>query len=645
MSIRCSIALFFMGLTFTAAQEKKSKGDAYFFQYAYEQAIAAYEKDIAKGYQLSSQQYLNLADSYFNQKDFEKAKTYFMDVFTNDSIMGNHHFNKMLQSLSKTSGNEQVNAFLNTKKTQLSSELIENSEFNQDVLHSASDLEEIEFRVFNLESNSPQSDFSPAFFNDQLLFTSGRPLGKKKSYIPSGETYLDLFSGKIDEVGQVGSTGMFIHVKQSNFHKATPFFSKKLNGVFYVLSNAIDGKLEFDDNGKNTLAIGFQKLNGDFQYLWKDLSTSFYYPFFEPESERLYFVAELEGGYGGTDIYYVNTNAGQIMSAPVNLGPRINSPGNEIAPYFYDNSLYFSSDVFYGMGGMDVYKSNLDVENRITIPINLGAQINSNKDDFGFIIRDHGEGLLGYFSSNREGGKGGDDIYGFMVDEKPGIKTLALYGKVIQPINNSPVERAIVRLKDAQGQVLKEVVTNEEGDYRVEVPWQEEATLEVVKARFSVFSQTYSEMALEQLQEMPSNIGLTDYKDIVEEKEGQTVIKLRSFYFDRGKSKITPSIAIELDKVVEAVKLFPEVQLRIETYTDSRGGSATNFRLTQARSDAIKNYLVSHGVAASAIPYAVGFGEKNILNNCKNGVYCLEMLHRQNQRSLIVVLNDNLLFE
>ena len=104
------------------------------------------------------------------------------------------------------------------------------------------------------------------------------------------------------------------------------------------------------------------------------------------------------------------------------------------------------------------------------------------------------------------------------------------------------------------------------------------------------------------------------------------------------------SIAPELDKVVEFVKNFPSAQLRIETHTDSRGGGSTNFRLTQGRSDAIKQYLIDKGVPESNILYSVGYGEQKILNNCTNGVYCLEVLHKQNQRSLIVVLNDNLLF-
>src|SRR5690606_12928807 len=113
----------------------------------------------------------------------------------------------------------------------------------------------------------------------------------------------------------------FDQVARSSFHKATPFYSESLNSVFYVLSNTQNGELAFDPNGKNALAIGKQNLDGPFQLLLKDLSTSFYYPFYDEASGKLYFAADFGDGYGGTDIYFVHTNSGQVMSSPINLGP------------------------------------------------------------------------------------------------------------------------------------------------------------------------------------------------------------------------------------------------------------------------------------------------------------------------------------
>jgi outer membrane protein OmpA-like peptidoglycan-associated protein len=178
----------------------------------------------------------------------------------------------------------------------------------------------------------------------------------------------------------------------------------------------------------------------------------------------------------------------------------------------------------------------------------------------------------------------------------------------------------------------------------LEVPWESGVVLEAQKERYSKFRKQFSEDELNGLENKPYTIGMSLYDDLVGEKEGQAVVKMDKFYFGNAATQLTPEIEAELDHVVAFVKAFPTAQLRIETYTDSRGGSSTNYRLTQDRSDAIKKYLVKKGVPSSNIIYSIGYGEDKILNSCTNGVFCIEALHKQNQRSLIVVLNDNVLF-
>ncbi|MBT8281830.1 MAG: OmpA family protein, partial [Muriicola sp.] len=385
--------------------------------------------------------------------------------------------------------------------------------------------------------------------------------------------------------------------------------------------------------------------SGNFRFLLKDLSTSFYYPFYDSASGKLYFAANFDDSLGGTDLYYVYTNNGLIMSSPVNLGPRINTPGNEIAPYIFEGSLYFASDVFYGLGGMDNYKSEILEDNVYSIPVNLGKGLNSEQDDFGFILKNYQENsLIGYFASNRPGGKGNDDLYGFIIQEKPGIKTFTLNGSVLNLKTNDRIAEAEVRLLNQEGRVIKQEKTDEKGMFRIEIPWQETITIQATKDRYSIFSDTYTGDALSQIQNASYNMGIVSIDDLVEETEDQTVLKLNKFYFDKGQSTITPAIAAELDKVVDAVSRFPQMQLRIESHTDSRGGSSTNFRISQSRADAIKNYLENNGVSSSNILYSIGYGEDKILNDCTNGVFCLDTFHKKNERQLIVVLNYDLLF-
>ncbi|MGB5820620.1 MAG: OmpA family protein [Saonia sp.] len=643
-----SVTLLFLLTTMVAmAQNTESKGDVLFFEYAYSEAIVAYQKELGQG-PLTNQQLLNLADAYLKTGNHKSASEMYLKVYKKDSTMSNHYFNKMLQTLSKTSGNDRAKAFFATRSAGLSDELMENAEFNFELLGS-NDGKASDFKTFNINGNSPQSDFSPSFYDKKLLFTSARPSKSKKIYAPTGESYLDIYVSRFTPDGNVfNEPNIFKGIPDSDFHRATPYYSQKLDKLFYILSNEEDGGLLFDENGKNTLALGIAKSSigpdRSFDYLLRDLSTSFYYPFYDDATGKLYFAANFGDSFGGTDIYFVYTNNGQIMSAPVNLGPRINTPGNEIAPFFFENSLYFSSDIFYGLGGMDIYKANLKSDDSYSIPINLGTGINSDDDDFGFIIRnDDADGLVGYFSSNREGGKGNDDIYGFRVKEKPGLKTLFLRGKVVNPKSDRGISKASIKVLGPDGILVKEIYTNEDGDFQLEIPWKERITMEVSKEGYSFFNQTYDAVTLDGLQKMMLKIDLDSLDDLVEEKENQTVIKMKKFFFGRGRSKILPEIALELDKVVYAVKKFPKLQLRIESHTDSRGGGSVNFSLSQKRADAIRDYLIRNGVSDANILYTVGYGEDKLVNKCKNGVYCIEYLHQQNERSLIAVLNYNLL--
>jgi outer membrane protein OmpA-like peptidoglycan-associated protein len=306
----------------------------------------------------------------------------------------------------------------------------------------------------------------------------------------------------------------------------------------------------------------------------------------------------------------------------------------------HEGSLYFSSDIFYGLGGMDIYKSNLETEETFSIPVNVGKGINSEADDFGLILKeDEKKGLLGYFASNRPGGMGKDDIYGFTTKQPPGLRTVALKGKVVNISTNKGVLEAQIRLTGKDGTVIKEIFASADGDFRIEIPWQDEITIQSTKVGHSVFTATYTEAALEEVQKSSLNIEIAALEDIVGEVEGKTVLDIEKFFFARNRSDLTPEITVELNKVIDAISKFPKLQIRIETHTDSRGSGSTNKRLSQKRAEALRNYLLANGASSTNILEAIGYGEDRIMNNCTNGVYCLDFLHEQNIRTLFVVTN------
>ncbi|WP_339712206.1 OmpA family protein [uncultured Kriegella sp.] len=642
--MKLKIFLLFFGLFWglSHAQETKSRADKYFYSYAYADAILEYRKEMTQG-TLTNEQRLNLADAYFKTKDYANASKIYLEVNKSDSTISNHRFNKMLQSLAQTAEKDRVKSLLKSRRGSLHDELFENAEFNFELLETSANSSE-DFQVFNIKGNSAQADFSPTFYKDELLFSSGRTQKSKDVYAPSGESYLDIYRGKVESNGDVVNINEFTGIPDSKYHEATPYFSKKLNQIFYIASNEERGKLLFDEKGKNALAIVIVK-NGagadqPFNYLLRDLSVSFYYPYYDEASDRLYFSANFDEGYGGTDLYYVSTFNGQIMSQPVNMGPRINSAANEIAPFIFDGSLYFSSDVFYGLGGMDIYKANQRPDNTFSIPVNLGRGINSDADDFGFIIKESGlNEFSGFFSSNRSGGKGNDDIYGFKVAEKPGLKTFAIKGTVLKPRSSQGIAEASVKVLDAEGKTIKEVLTQANGSYQLEIPWRETVFLEISKKKHSVFSQKYVGADQEEVQKKPLVIEMAYLEDVVEPKEDKMVLKLQKIKFAKAKSNLTPETLVELDKVADLLLKFPGMRVKIESHTDSRGSSYSNKRISQQRSEALYSYLMKKGVPSENIIGVLGYGEEQITNSCTNGAFCLDFLHDQNVRSLFVVDN------
>ncbi len=642
------ITLFTTGASY-AQRNKEKSGDELFESRKYVEAIDAYQREIElQGLDLVQQ--LRLADSYYKAGlPGEAAKWYWklhrLDTSSVNPLLKDYHLNYVMNSLKASEEyRDRSGTFLQDRISDFPKELMENADFNYNLLHSESN-QELNYQLFSCTVNTDAMEFAPAFYGSKLLFSSDRPnFAKDEEGNYTG--YLDIFVADTEASGQLQEARFFDELPTSLYHKATPHYAESLGSILYVTSNTVRGRLEFDDKGKNSLSIVSQRMGLDsWNYLMKDLSISFYYPFYDELSGRLYFAANLPGDtYGGTDIYYVYTNQGQIMSAPINLGPRINSPGNEIAPFIFEESLYFSSDIFYGLGGMDMYKANVQDADTFSIPVNLGPEINSDKDDYGLILKQKGEGLIGYFASNRRGGKGKDDIYGFVVDQKPGLKTLTLTGTVTKSYNSDVISDVLIELYNKEGELLKETLSDNSGVYRIEIPWEEEIRVRAVKDRFSFYERELGKERLEDLQDEAFTIRMSQYDDLVAERHGQKVIKLEKFYFGKGKTAISDDIARELDKVVEFAKLFPQVQIRIECHTDSRGSGTSNSRFTQERANKIKQYLVSKGVSSANLPFAIGFGEEKLVNNCQNGVYCLEVLHKQNQRTVFAIVNDNLMF-
>ncbi len=337
----------------------------------------------------------------------------------------------------------------------------------------------------------------------------------------------------------------------------------------------------------------------------------------------------MPGGFGKSDIYKVSVN-GDSFGTPVNLGNKINTEGNEVFPFVHnDGNLFFSSDGLQGLGQLDIFTTVLDDKGNIQEIINLGMPVNSNMDDFSFFLNDSGE--TGYIASNREGGVGDDDIYGF-----DRIPLFSIKGTVTDAINHLPIKDARVVVKDKDGNLIADLLTDEDGKYSIGVDRETTYTLEASHPKYTPEPPKIGDTR----NSKGKNFVIVDFElDPVQSVDVLADINIENIYFDFDKQNIRQDASVELDKVVNLMLVtYPGMDIEIESHTDSRGSFKYNEALAIRRANATHDYLISKGVNPKRIKKFEGFGEYNLVNDCKDGADCSEAAHQLNRRSTFKIL-------
>lgn len=345
-------------------------------------------------------------------------------------------------------------------------------------------------KLLDINSES-YSSFGAAYFKDGLIFSSEMPSGEKQKICEwTGRPFLDLFFARILPDNTLDKPELLKGKINNNFHQGPATFAKNgktiyLTSSFFVKKNKPGGNTE----GVNILRIytSSEKMGEwgpvtEVPIIEQELF-SVGHPALSPENDKLYLISDMEGGYGGTDIYVCERKVGK-WGAPENLGPAINTPGNEMFPFISANgTLYFSSNGLKGMGGLDVF-SSVKTGNNWTKPINLGFPINSPGDDIGFVINPENE--AGFFSSNRESPEGIDFLYSFRKNKLE----FAIKGRVVNKENKQPLKSVTVELyRDSKP--VKNITTDSNGNF--DFPVEKDASYSVVASnQFSVADRVFS---------------------------------------------------------------------------------------------------------------------------------------------------------
>ncbi len=636
MKTKLFIFFFALSSTFMVAQRKLA--DKFFENFAYVKATELYEEAVKKG-DSSEHVLTRLGDCYYNNSKSKEAALWYGKAVNKYNKVNPEYIFKYIQSLRSIENYTEADKWLvKFKDIQGNDSRVKDFDANNlDLYEDLASTEDVIVKTENMPFNTEFSDFGAYISGDMLYFASARDTDVRKRYGWNAEPFLDLYYVTVskDETGKKEySEADFINSSKINtpYHQASVAITNDGQTMYFTRDNVNKrNKLGYDRKGTSHLKLYKASLEDG---VWKNVvelpfNNEYYsngHPTLSPDNTKLYFVSDREGGFGQTDIYVVNILEDGNYSEPKNLGPKVNTEGREMFPFVAkNNTLYFSSDGYLNLGLLDIYKSDI-LKNENAEPENLGAPYNSGYDDFAFFIND--DNKTGFFSSNRPGGKGGDDIYGFNAEPcKQKIEGIARNIKTNEVLAN--VE---VKLINNTGKIIATVMTSETGAFTLDADCEKTYTVLGSKKDYKDGRKEVT-TNLEDGKINNADLYLTPLID-----DNQIVIN--PIFFDFDKWNIRTDAEYELENIVDVMREHPNMVIKIESHTDSRGSDNYNMKLSDRRAKSTRDYILSRGIAAERIESAIGYGETQLLNKCSNGVKCTSEEHQLNRRSYFYILKD-----
>jgi len=461
-----SLALFGLALNVSAQEGHIRRGDKHFEDFSYVDAIASYEGAAMKGASESAVA-SKLAMSYWKLRELDKAEMWYAKAVAAENATSEdlYRYAEVLRSNGKYAD---ADTWLNKYNLAVGDD--SRVALQQGAASYAPQLQVASLdkaTVVGLTKNSSNCDMSPMLMGDKLFLASARSMevNARRRHTWNDKPFLDIYECTVSEDGQVTSLNAVKGVNTS-YHESNAAFTADGKTMYFTRNNVHKGKKQLTSEKVNNLKIFSRTLTSEgwsneknFPYNSNEYSVG--HPTLTADGQTLFFASDMTGGQGGTDIWMVERE-GDSWSKPTNLGTNVNTRGNEMFPFIHeDGLLFFASDGHKGLGGLDILYTNLNKGNAGPVK-NPGAPINSGTDDFSLVLNP--TSTRGYFTSNRSGGQGDDDVYLFNLSAPFG-GSLALSGMAINALTQEPLANAHVDLKDAAGTVIGTVVTGADGSY------------------------------------------------------------------------------------------------------------------------------------------------------------------------------------
>ena len=604
-----------------------SRGDKKFGAEEYERAIEFYKQGLGNANNPGEVNF-KIAEAYRLSNRLAQAEPFYKAALDNNYKKEDAFFYYGMALKANGKYEEALNQFEDYLRLGANPQLkakaareVENFSTLSDILRKAP-----RYEIQNLEAlNTEASEFGPYVLNNELVFSSTR--GPGKTYLGNGEGFIDIFATTLTDSAAAlgGAVRKYESINMEGIHDALTTFTNE--GRTMVFARGNEGSKKGRQN-VDLFITHFRSGAWSEPELLKinDPRAWDSSPAFTPDGRTLYFSSDRRGGLGGNDIYKSTLDANGRFSTPENLGPGINTPGNEsfvsVGP---DGTLYIASDGLPGLGNLDLFR----VENGV--PVNMGQPVNSPGDDFGIYFQNEN---TGYFASNRDGGKGGDDLYSLARTKR---KTVNFFvdGTLYQLREGARQRTAVanhpVVLQDEKGNKLRTATTDENGQFDFALDTASTYFLVSEKPGFFTARQritTVGKMpSQDQLTEEENEVRLTAtlvLNEIVKEK----AIVLENIFYDFDKANIRPDAAIELDKLVQVLNDNPSISIELSSHTDARGSDVYNQDLSQRRAESAVEYIISKGIDRSRIT-AKGYGESRpVVKNATT-----EEEHQRNRRT------------
>lgn len=620
--------LFILMLSFQlmdAQNDDTRKADKHFNRLEFVDAIKDYEKLISKG-KADAYVYKQLAVANYNISNASEAARYFKQYFKNTETADAEDYFEYAQILMSTKDYDEAKAAYQSFADKAPNDsrakaFMANPNFRDELQNM-----EPNYDAQLMKLNSEYSDFG-GYENDTYFYFVSSRNKSRRTYGWNEQPTTDIYKAE-NIAGTFKNEKLLDDEVNSKFNEGTIAISNDGQSLYFTRNDFLDGDYEKSEDGIGQLKIYKAKLvNGQ----WKDIvalpfTSSEYsvsHPALSPDNSTLYFSSDMDGGYGQSDLYMVSINDDGSFGEPQNLGAKVNTPGRESFPFIdVDGKLFFSSDGHLGLGGLDIFHTSMNNDDYAK-PENLGAPVNSSKDDFAFSYFKQVD--RGYFSSNRGENPLDDNIYQAKL-----IKPLDETNIIVNVVNadtDEPLSDADVLIYDDADNQIASMETDPNGQAQKIVISNLEYDIQANLKDFESDSKT----VMTQGESMEVELRLKPIEIIIEERE----VTLSNILFDFDKASIRPEAAFELDKIVATLEKYPDLVIKIESHTDIRGPKIYNQNLSDARAKNTMKYLVEKGIDESRLS-AEGKGENEPLIDCSEG--CSQEEHEKNRRSKFIII-------